>query len=95
MVVLYVVGLPAGILFILIRHKTTLFGPNSDETMRKFGFLYDSYGPVAWFWETEELIRKLLLTSVAVLMDAGSPLQVRHSLGVCLWSVCAGVGRGW
>jgi hypothetical protein len=29
------------------------------------------------YWEVEELIRKLLLTAVAVLMDAGSPLQVR------------------
>ena len=37
---------------------------------------YDSYGPRAWWWETEELLRKLLLTSVAVLLDPGSPLQV-------------------
>jgi hypothetical protein len=38
-----------------------------------------SYGPGAWWWETEELVRKLLLTAVAVLLDAGSPLQV------CVW----------
>jgi hypothetical protein len=36
-----------------------------------------SYGPTAWWWEVEELVRKLLLTAVAVLLDAGSPLQVR------------------
>ncbi len=35
-----------------------------------------SYGPSAWWWEAEELVRKLLLTAVAVLLDAGSPLQV-------------------
>ena len=44
--------------------------------MRKYGFLYDAYGPSAWFWETEELLRKLLLTSVAVLFNAGNPFQV-------------------
>lgn len=36
-----------------------------------------SYGPGAYWWETEELVRKLLLTAVAVLLDAGSPLQAR------------------
>jgi hypothetical protein len=35
-----------------------------------------SYGETSWFWEVEELLRKLLLTAVAVLLDAGSPLQV-------------------
>ncbi len=34
-----------------------------------------SYGESAWWWEAEELVRKLLLTAVAVLLDAGSPLQ--------------------
>ena len=77
MIVVYVIGLPVGILSILVRHRGTLFGANSEDTMRKFGFLYDSYGESAWFWEVEELVRKLLLTAVAVLMDAGSPLQVR------------------
>ena len=58
-----------------------------------------SYGPAAWFWESEELVRKLSLTAIAVLIDPSSPLQVnncrqdllspsrqRHSvfLGVCL-----------
>jgi len=44
---------------------------------------YDSYGPRAWWWETEELLRKLLLTSVAVLLDPGSPVQV--SFVMYLW----------
>ena len=76
MIVVYVIGLPAGIFAILHKHRKTLFGPDSAETMRAYGFLYDSYGPSAWFWETEELLRKLFLTAVAVLMDSGSPLQV-------------------
>jgi hypothetical protein len=34
------------------------------------------YGPTAWWWEVEELLRKLLLTAVVVLMDVDSYLQV-------------------
>ena len=76
MIILYVVGLPAATLYLLFVRRRALFGPGSEENMRKYGFLYDAYGPVAWFWETEELVRKLLLTAVAVLFNAGNPLQV-------------------
>ena len=41
-----------------------------------YGFLYLDYGESAWWWEVEELVRKLLLSSLVVLIDAGSPLQV-------------------
>ena len=86
MCVLYVGGLPFGILYVLWKRRDTLFGPRSAETMRTYGFLYDSYGPTAWFWETEELVRKLLLTAVAVLMDAGSPLQITMAVMISGWS---------
>ena len=82
MAVVYVLGLPLATLIILYRHRRTLYGPNSKATLHRFGFLYDAYGPSAWFWETEELVRKLLLTAVAVLMDPSNPMQVssRHQL---------------
>ena len=35
------------------------------------------YGPSAWWWEVEELVRKLFLSAVVVLIESGSPLQVR------------------
>jgi hypothetical protein len=76
MVVVFVVGLPLGIFLVLWRRRAHLHGPGSEETMHRFGFLYEAYGPTALYWEVEELIRKLLLTAVAVLLDAGSPLQV-------------------
>ncbi len=41
-----------------------------------FGFLYLEYGPSGWWWEVEELVRKLLLSALVVVIDAGSPLQV-------------------
>ena len=83
MIVLYVGGLPLMIIATLYKHRKTLFGPGSDTTEKTYGFLYFDYGPDAWFWETEELLRKLLLTSVAVLLDQGSPLQVWHRVLSC------------
>ncbi len=49
-------------------------------TQATLGFLYLEYGPTAWWWEVEELVRKLLLSSLVVLIDAGSPLQVMSVL---------------
>ena len=76
MILVYVLGLPAATLYLLFGRRRALFGPGSESNMRKYGFLYDAYGPSAWFWETEELVRKLLLTAVAVLFSAGNPFQV-------------------
>jgi hypothetical protein len=76
MAVAMVLGLPLGVYVLLARRRRTLFGPAAISTRRRFGFLYEAYGPTAWWWETEELVRKLLLTAGAALLDAGSPLQV-------------------
>ena len=105
----YVVGFPLGVLTLLYRHRSTLFGDEENAsvatTRRQYGFLYEVrdtlgswrsapatgmvsgvgrasgvaeqvYGPSAWWWEVEELIRKLLLSAVVVLIEPGSPLQV-------------------
>jgi hypothetical protein len=90
MAVLYVVGLPAAVLWILWRRRHKLFGPASDSfvatTRATFGFLYADYGPSAWWWEVEELLRKLLLSAVVVLIDEGSPLQVTLAVLVSGWA---------
>ena len=62
------------------------------------------YGPSAWWWEVEELIRKLLLSAVVVLIEPGSPLQVHAASVACMlknyeggWGVVWGFincGRG-
>lgn len=83
MLVMYVLGLPLTIFLVLWRHRGSLFGPASGPTRTKFGFLYESYTAAAWGWEIEELVRKLLLTAVAVLLDPGSPLQVTVAIVVC------------
>ena len=80
MAVLYIVGLPVTVLSILYHRRHKLFGDPKDPyvatTRAQFGFLYEVYGPSAWWWEVEELIRKLLLSAVVVLIDSGSPLRV-------------------
>jgi hypothetical protein len=48
--------------------------PRPPATSLSFGC--SAYGQGAWWWEVEELVRKLLLTSVVVLLDEGSALQV-------------------
>ena len=48
--------------------------------------LSQAYGPVAWFWESEELIRKLLLTGVAVLMDTKNPVQITLAVMISGWA---------
>ena len=81
---MYVVGFQLGVFVILYRRRHKLFGDASDpfvETTRStYGFLYEVYGPSAWWWEVEELVRKLLLSAVVVLIESGSPLQVSDAL---------------
>ena len=78
--VVYVVGFPLGVFVILYRRRHKLFGSDNDPfvatTKLKYGFLYTAYGPSAWWWEVEELVRKLFLSAVVVLIESGSPLQV-------------------
>ena len=47
-----------------------------------FDVVAQAYGPTAWWWEVEELVRKLLLSAVVVLFDAGSPLQVSAGMDI-------------
>jgi hypothetical protein len=76
MAVLYILGLPAAVLWILWRRRHKLFGSPTDpfvaSTRATFGFLYEDYGSSAWWWEVEELLRKLLLSAVVVLIDEGT-----------------------
>ena len=88
--VVYVVGFPLGIFIILFKNRRSLFGTEGDgkvaATTAKYGFLYEVYGPSAWWWEVEELVRKLLLSAVVVLIEPGSPLQVTLAVLVSGWA---------
>jgi hypothetical protein len=93
--VVYMAGLPLLVLWILWRRRHKLFATDSDSkgqqllvsvTAEKYGFLYEDYGASAWWWEVEELVRKLLLSAVIVLIDEGSPLQVTLAVLISGWA---------
>jgi hypothetical protein len=90
MITVYVVGFPATILWILWQRRHKLFGAPTDRfvasTRATYGFLYEDYGASAWWWEVEELLRKLFLSAVVVLIDEGSPLQVTLAVLVSGWA---------
>ncbi len=44
MAVVYVLGLPVLTIVLLQRHRATLFGPRSETTVKRFGFLYHRSG---------------------------------------------------
>lgn len=86
MIAIYTVGFPLAVLAILYRRRRHLFGPGSELNQQALGFSYLAYGPTAPFWEVEELVRKLLLSAVVVLLDAGSPLQATLAVLVSGWA---------
>ena len=58
----YVAGLPATVFVLLYRRRHKLYGDGGDPfvatTRAKFGFLYEVYGPNAWYvmgWELFKL----------------------------------------
>jgi hypothetical protein len=97
---LYVIGFPLLVFTILWRRRTRLFGSQYDAVVeanqKSYGFLYVTYGPTAWWWEVEELARKLLLSAVVVLIEQGSPLQVTLAVLVSGWAhVLHAVYKPW
>jgi hypothetical protein len=96
MAAVYVVGLPLALLALLFRNRNRLFGDESAQFRDTYGFIYETYGPGAWWWEVEELVRKLLLSAVVVLIDEGSPLQVTLAVLVSGWAhVLHAVYKPW
>ena len=86
MLALYTVGLPVGVFLVLWHRRHKLYGANSERTRVSWGFLYESYGAGAWFWEVQEMLRKLFLTSFVVILNAHSPLQVTLAVLVSFWA---------
>jgi hypothetical protein len=98
MTVVYILGLPFSILYLLMKRRRMLFGagPSAESTRERYGFLYVAYGQTAWWWEVEELLRKLILTSIVLLFEAGSALQVTVAVLVSGWAhVLHAVFKPW
>ena len=81
-VLLYVVGFPLVTLFLLWRYypkeaQTDYSDQEGHEVQAAaLSFLYENYCPNSWFWEFLELVRKIILTSVLVLIGRESPTDL-------------------
>lgn len=86
-IALFTFGLPLTIFCWLRANRHSL---REAETLDKLGHLYEQYGDTSgvYLWETQEVMRKLLLTSAVLLFDAGSPMQLTSALllSACAWT---------
>jgi len=57
-------------------------GLTDPDVQRRYGHLFQHYRADAWYWNVQESIRKLLLTSVIVFFGRGSNLQLLVGLFV-------------
>ena len=42
----------------------------------RYGFIYASYQPHAWYWEVVELVRKFMLVSLVIFVEPGTATQL-------------------
>merc|ERR1711871_1312371 len=75
LVVIWPVGLPAGLLYAMWREKTDIMNEDED-TLQKFSFVLGDYDTQHWYWEVVELSRKLIMSGLLSLFLPGSIAQV-------------------
>jgi hypothetical protein len=89
MILVYPFGIPAFYFWQLFLHRDLIryrsdenSSARSAEVAAKYGFLYESYEPRLWYWESVEAIRRIILTGVLSVL---SPLTSTQSvLGMTL-----------
>ena len=55
-------------------------GPEEVKIMQRLGFLIDAYQVDTWYWEVTEMFRKLIMTSMLVVIYDGSAPHLAGSL---------------
>ena len=78
---LYVIGIPFLSIYILYKRKTKL---NDVKTMALYGSLYLAYERPYWYWESVEMLKKMILAGGLVIVAAGSSAQVLIGMLVAL-----------
>ena len=73
---IYVLGIPLLSTFILYRHRKRLWDPRYPALKRVYGSLYQYYRPEYWYFESIEMIKKMLLTGAMVMVAPGTSAQV-------------------
>eukprot|EP00698_Gefionella_okellyi_P005174 TRINITY_DN1473_c0_g1_i4.p1 TRINITY_DN1473_c0_g1~~TRINITY_DN1473_c0_g1_i4.p1 ORF type:complete len:899 (-),score=212.63 TRINITY_DN1473_c0_g1_i4:234-2930(-) len=85
----YTIGVPT-VVFGLLVHARYTGDLQSDDNMRRLGFVYGCYRPAAFFWEAVLILRRLLLTFALTLVPfTSSELSVVIIGVVLLLSIAA------
>jgi Ca2+-binding EF-hand superfamily protein len=79
--ILFVIGFPLCIGVYLVLHRNELYAVRVTD---KIGFLYDRFHKGSEFWELHELVRKVILTGVAVTLAGNPTFQVLMASFVCV-----------
>ena len=69
-IVVYCLGVPTAFLRLTAQHRKT------PQGRARVGILLNSYTPECWYFESIEMLRKLLLTSVVLTVDPNSKVQL-------------------
>jgi hypothetical protein len=80
MLVVYVVGIPFFVFYLLHKHQRKLHDPKEPGIKRRLFFLYTGYEREWWFWEVLVAVRKLMLVAVTVFWQNSIKLQAHAGL---------------
>lgn len=78
---LYCIGFPLVLYMILRQQKSNIqnqasLQEDSNVILSSVKFLYENYSPKCWFWEIVELGRKMIFSTILILMPAESRLSL-------------------
>jgi len=72
-VAIYPFGVPATFTFLLMKNRKTI---NDSINIQRYGFIFKDYGPVFFYWEIWDLVRKLTMSGLLIFFDKGSADQL-------------------
>ena len=73
MVCTYPLGVPGLFMFLLVKNRATI---NDSINVQRYGFIFKDYGPIYFFWEIWDLMRKLTMSGLLIFFDKGSADQL-------------------
>jgi len=90
--VLYVVGIPAAMFWLVYKHRDNL---DDEQTQGRYGFLYTQYDAAGGKWDFEFLIimHKIVITATVVLLRSESSTQVYIAFAISQMFVLYSIHR--
>jgi hypothetical protein len=82
-VMVYPIGVPLGTVFLLVKNRHDMKVENSPGRLR-YAFLVSDFKPQYYYWETVEMVRKVILTGLLMFMARGSTFQIVTAVAVML-----------